>query len=49
MENVYRELYYYLFNQITDALDRLSENDAEGAAEILKAAQAAAEEKYIES
>lgn len=46
---MYRELYLHLFNAITDALSRLSAQDTEEAAAILRAAQQEAEQRYMES
>lgn len=43
----YKLLYLALFNAITDALDCLAKQDAEGAAQILIHAQQQAEELYI--
>ena len=47
MEKIYKELYYYLFNQITDALSALERQDFGKAKDILIQAQQDAEEKYI--
>ena len=40
-------LYYYLFNQITDAIRALDDNNAGTARKILVAAQQETEERYI--
>ena len=49
MEEIYKELYYHLFNQITDALAALERQDFGKAKEILMQAQQDAEEKYIDA
>ena len=46
---IYTELYYYLFNRITDALSALEERDIDTACAVLIEAQREAEEKYIEA
>ena len=46
---MYQELYLHLFNAITDALSRLSAQDTEEAAAILRTAQQEAERRYMES
>lgn len=46
---MFQELYFHLFNAITDALSRLSAQDPEEAAAILRAAQQEAERRYMES
>lgn len=45
----YKELYLFLFNQITDALARFDEGQPDCAKNILISAQQTAEEMYIES
>jgi hypothetical protein len=47
--NVYRNMYYKLFNAITDALNALEQDDTETAREVLITAQQTAEELYIEA
>jgi phosphate uptake regulator len=47
--NVYRNMYYKLFNAITDALNALEQDDTEKAREVLITAQQTAEELYIEA
>ena len=44
----YKKMYLLLFNAVTDALDQLGRQNLGCAAEILKKAQADAEEVYIE-
>jgi hypothetical protein len=46
-QRLYRELYYLLFNRITDAIWALDEGKTEGAREILCQAQRDAEERYL--
>ena len=45
--DIYKELYYYLFNAITDAAALIEQGGAEFARKNLLAAQLAAEEKYL--
>ncbi len=45
---IYKKMYLRLFNRITDALNKLEENDPSAAIEILKKAQIETEEMYIE-
>lgn len=45
---MYRELYYQLFNSITDALEQMKKMNFGLAEEILQTAQIKAEEKYIQ-
>ena len=45
----YKKLYFHLFNAITDALEKLSEQDFDQAREILIRAQQWGESMYIES
>lgn len=45
----YRKLYYYLFNQITRALDEMEALNFGQAGKILRNAQMQAEETYLES
>jgi hypothetical protein len=47
--NVYRNMYYKLFNAITDAVNALEQDDTEQAREVLITAQQTAEELYIEA
>ena len=44
---MYRQMYFMLFNAITDAVDQLEQRNYGQAASILKQAQAAAEEIYV--
>ena len=48
-QRLYRELYYLLFNRITDAIWALDEGKTEGAREILCQAQRDAEDRYLVS
>jgi hypothetical protein len=45
--NVYRNMYYKLFNAITDALNALEQGDTEQAREVLITAQQTTEELYM--
>ena len=45
---MYRDLYYLLFNSITDALHQLEKNNIGMAEEILRNAQITAEEEYLQ-
>ena len=45
--NIYKTLYFYLFNRITDALELLSKGSRLDAMKLLIAAQQEAEERYI--
>lgn len=45
----YKKMYFHLFNAITDALEKLSEQDFDQAREILIRAQQWGEDTYIES
>ena len=45
----YAKMYCVLFNAITDALERLSQNDLSAGKEILIAAQQKTEALYIET
>lgn len=47
MQEKFSELYYYLFNRITDALTALDAGDAKAARDILAEAQMVAEERYV--
>ena len=47
-QNLYKKLYLFLFNQITDALDALDAQNYGQAGEILRSAQQQAEEQYIQ-
>jgi phosphate uptake regulator len=47
--NVYKNMYYKIFNAITDALKALEQDDTETAREVLITAQQTAEELYIEA
>lgn len=48
MSTNYEELYFYLFNRITDALGELDAGRMEAARELLVSAQQGAEEMYVE-
>ena len=45
----YQKLYTIIFNAVTDALNALDEQNAGQAKEILRTAQQAAEERYMET
>ena len=47
MEEIYRELYFHLFNQITDALCAMEAQNYGAAKDILIRAQQDAEERYL--
>ena len=47
MEQLYKQLYFYLFNKVSDSIELLRSGEAEKATEILISAQQAAEEMYI--
>ena len=44
---MYRQMYFMLFNAITDAVEQLEQCNYGQAADLLKQAQAAAEEVYL--
>lgn len=44
----YQEMYFRLFNAVTDALEQLEQRNYGLAAELLKAAQLAGEDAYIQ-
>jgi len=46
---IYKEMYYHLFNVITDVIQDLENRDYGHAVAILKKAQAGAEELYMEN
>ena len=46
--SIYKPMYYYLFNRVTDALRALENERAAEAAQILMDAQIACEERYME-
>lgn len=48
MEELYKQLYFYLFNRITDSIELLSSGEVYKAAEALISAQQTAEEMYID-
>ena len=48
MESIYKRLYYHLFNQISDAIGALNENNCKDAMNILIFAQQESEEFYME-
>lgn len=45
----YQKLYTVIFNTVTDALNALDEQNAGQAKEILRAAQQATKERYIDA
>lgn len=47
MHTSYSEIYYYLFNRVTDALECLKSNDVSSAQRILIEAQRETEEMYM--
>ena len=44
----FRKLYYFLYNQMTDALEAIEKQKYVQAADILKSAQITAEEIYMD-
>ena len=46
---MYQKMYFTLFNALTDALEEMGRQNFGRAAEILKEAQAQAEEIYLEA
>lgn len=46
---MYQNLYHQMFNAVTDALEELEKLNIGRAKEILKAAQIAAEETYLDA
>ena len=49
MSTLYQELYYYLFNQITDAVSAIERQNFGTAKDILIRAQQTAEERYLDA
>ena len=47
MDELYKNLYFHLFNQITDALAALEKQNYGEARDILMRAQQEAEERYL--
>lgn len=47
MEELYKNLYFHLFNQITDALEAMEKQNYGEARDILIRAQQEAEERYL--
>lgn len=47
MEQLYKQLYFYLFNKVSDSIELLRSGEAEKATEMLISAQQAAEDMYI--
>lgn len=47
MENLYKKLYYMMFNGTTDALEELEKQNYGSAKEILRSLQQKAEELYL--
>ena len=45
----YKTMYFRLFNAVTDAVEELQKLNFGAAAEILKAAQQAGEDSYVEA
>ena len=45
---IYKKMYFAVFNSVTDALTALDEGDCDAAKSILQYAQSKAEEIYIE-
>ncbi|WP_298020584.1 hypothetical protein [uncultured Dysosmobacter sp.] len=45
---MYKEMYYRLFNTITDALELMDRERFQEALDLLKSAQQAAEERYLD-
>ena len=48
MEAIYKRLYYFLYNQISDAIEALRKGNHKDALRILISAQQKSEELYIE-
>ena len=48
LENIYQKLYYFVFNEITDALEEMENQNFGKAKDILQTAQQKAEELYLE-
>ena len=47
MESIYKKLYFWLFNAMTQALEELGRGNSNGAKRILEQAQIQAEELFI--
>ena len=47
MDELYKNLYFHLFNQITDALEAMEKQNYGEARDILLRAQQEAEERYL--
>lgn len=47
MESIYKKLYFWLFNAMTQALEELGRGNISGAKRILEQAQIQAEELFI--
>lgn len=47
MDELYKNLYFHLFNQITDALEAMEKQNYGEARDILIRAQQEAEERYL--
>lgn len=47
MELLYKQLYFYLFNKVSDSIELLRSGEAEKAMEMLVSAQQDAEEMYM--
>lgn len=47
--SIYRELYFYLFAALADAVDLLERGDAAGARQLLISAQQTAEERVLDA
>ena len=47
--SIYRELYFYLFAALADAVDLLERGDTAGARQLLISAQQTAEERIVDA
>ena len=45
---MYSEMYYHLFNAVTDALEQMEQHNYGTARQLLVAAQQACEERYLD-
>lgn len=48
METIYKSLYFHLFNQMTDAISAIEQQNFGTAKDILIHAQQSAEEQYLD-
>ncbi len=46
--NIYKEMYYRLFNTLTDAIEAIEQMDFHRGVTMLRQAQAAAEDMYLD-